>query len=341
MAKENTLKVLVTGHMGFIGSWVAYQCHLLGHEVYGLDDMSSHGERLYDKADLKSLVNKEIYADVSEPDTWIDWATEVAPDVVIHLAGQAIVPRAFREPFVTYKTNALGTLAVVDTLAQLQTTKVILCVTSDKVYENTGMLHPFSENDALGGKDIYSVSKSSSELICRAYGFSHLSGQKVSLQTVRLGNVVGGGDWSHNRLVPDLIHSVEHGRPFKVRYIDATRPFQHVADVVKGVVTIALAAMRGNITSNQAWNLGPRDNSWASVREVIAVVKEYYPSLAVEVDTERYKEDMNLQVSVEKYAQYFDCPRDLSLESVRRALEWYKAFYQGSNPRDLIRGDLY
>lgn len=334
-------KVLVTGHMGFIGAWVAYKYYLSGWDVYGLDNKSSYGERLYDKANLTEIFVDEIIADVSEPSVWMAWASSIKPELVIHLAGQAIVPRAFREPFSTFRTNTLGTLAVLDVFSKIDACKAVLCITSDKVYENIGSLHPYVETDLLGGKDIYSVSKSATELVAKAYAHSHLGVGNLSIQTVRLGNVVGGGDWSHNRLLPDLIHAVEHGKAFKVRYLEATRPFQHVSDVVSGIFNISIGALKESIDQFNSWNLGPKNNTWASVKQVVDIVSEYYGEIEIQSENELYKEDMNLMVSVDKYSEVFAPPRDTSLESLHRAIKWYKSFYKNEDVRKLIVQDLY
>jgi len=208
-------------------------------------------------------------------------------------------------------------------------------------HENNSDGHPFSETDPLGGGDVYSVSKSSSELIAKAYNNAHRAGRALNIQTVRLGNVVGGGDWSINRLIPDLIHAARGDRSFRVRYMDATRPFQHVSDVAKGISRIALAALDGGIPSGEAWNLGPKDSSFARVRDVIELFKEYYPDLDVIDEEEKVKEDLNLSVNVAKYSSRFAPPRDNSVEGLYRTMKWYQAYYAGTSPIELMESDLY
>lgn len=338
---EINKKVLITGHAGFIGTWVTSAFLAKGWTVHGLDNMSSFGQRLYDKISLTSDMQAELVSDVSEPEKWETWAANLKPDLIIHLAGQAIVPRAFKEPFNTFKTNALGTLAILDVANRLTSVKSVLCITSDKVYENDNSGRAFTETDPLGGKDIYSVSKSSAELIARAYVQNHVNRNDLSIQTIRLGNVVGGGDWSVNRLLPDLIYAVEHNQEFHVRYLEATRPFQHVSDVVKGIQNIADASLANSIPSGDCWNLGPKENSWASVREVIDYVNSLYPNLNVLNDENRVKEDLNLSVIVDKYSQRFGKPRYTALESIELSIRWYKDYYAHVEPEFLIARDLY
>lgn len=334
-------RVLVTGHMGFIGAWTAFLFKSKGWSVYGLDDRSSYGERLYDIAGLSAMMDGEREYDVSDPDGWQDWAAVIQPELIVHLAGQAIVPRAFKQPFRTYRSNALGTLAVLEVAKYVESVRAAVCVTSDKVYENNSDGRPFSETDPLGGGDIYSVSKSSSELLCKAYNNAHLAGRTLNIQSVRLGNVVGGGDWSINRLIPDLIHSARQNKSFRVRYMDATRPFQHVSDVVVGIARIAAAALEGSVPSGEAWNLGPRDSSFAKVRDVIGLFKEYYPDLSVIDEEEKVKEDLNLRVDVAKYSSRFSPPRDNSVEGLYRTMKWYQAYHAGTSAIELMKSDLY
>lgn len=334
-------RVLITGHMGFIGSWTAFLYKLQGWQVYGLDNRSSYGERLFDVAGLNTLIEEEKKCDVSDLAEWQEWFKNIRPDLIVHLAGQAIVPRAFKQPFLTYRSNTLGTLAVLELARLTESVRAVVCITSDKVYENNNDGLPFSETDLLGGSDIYSVSKSSSELIAKAYNNTLQRERALNIQTVRLGNVVGGGDWSINRLIPDLINAARGGESFRVRYMDATRPFQHVSDVAKGISKIAFAAINNSIPSGEAWNLGPKDNSFARVRDVIKLVKEYYPNIDVIDEDDKVKEDLNLSVNVAKYSNHFTAPRDNSIEGLYRTMKWYKAYYDGTPAAKLIETDLY
>ena len=327
--------------MGFIGAWTAFLFKNEGWRVFGLDDRSSYGERLYDVTHLNTLMDGEFECDVADLSKLQDWVAQIQPDLIVHLAGQAIVPRAFKQPFLTYRSNALGTLAILEAARLTESVRAAVCITSDKVYENNGDGHPFSETDMLGGGDVYSVSKSSSELIAKAYDNAHRAGRPLSIQTVRLGNVVGGGDWSINRLIPDLIHAARGGSSFRVRYMEATRPFQHVSDVAKGISRIALAALNNDIPSAEAWNLGPKDSSFARVRDVIELFKEYYPELDVIDEDEKVKEDLNLSVNVAKYSSRFSQPRDNSVEGLYRTMKWYQGYYSGTSPIELMESDLY
>lgn len=339
--RESQRRVVVTGHMGFIGAWTAFLFKREGWGVYGLDDRSSYGERLYDVAGMGSLMDGECECDVADLSKLRDWVSQIQPELIVHLSGQAIVPRAFNQPFLTFRSNALGTLAILEAARLTESVRGAVCITSDKVYENNSDGHPFLETDMLGGGDVYSVSKSSSELIAKAYNNAHRAGRDLNIQTVRLGNVVGGGDWSINRLIPDLILAARGDMSFRVRYMDATRPFQHVSDVARGISRIALAALDNQTPSGEAWNLGPKDSSFARVRDVIELFKEYYPDLDVIDEDEKVKEDLNLSVNVAKYSSCFSPPRDNSVEALHRTMKWYQAYYAGTTPIELMESDLY
>lgn len=334
------MKILITGNKGFIGSWACVYFFNKGFEVYGLDNMSSYGKRLFEIANLEKIVKDQKITNVEDVDTWKSWAELINPDIILHLAGQAIVPRAFKEPFMTFKSNTLGTLAVLEISKGIKNLKSTLCITSDKVYENLGEKTPFVETDKLGGTDIYSISKTCCELIANVYLKTHFENSTINLQTIRLGNVVGGGDWSINRLIPDLINSIDQKSIFKIRYYEATRPFQHVSDVVTGIYNIADASLNKRIITGNAWNLGPRDNSFATVREVIEIFKKIYPDLKIANDNIKIKEDLNLRVDVTKYCNQFNPPRDNSIESIMRTINWYKNFSNGLNSLDLINNDI-
>ena len=166
-------RVVVTGHMGFIGAWTTLLFKREGWRVYGLDNRSSYGERLYDVAGLNTLMDGERDCDVSDLAAWQDWVAQMQPELIVHLAGQAIVPRAFKQPYLTYRSNALGTLAVLEAARLTESVRAAVCITSDKVYENNSDGHPFSETDPLGGGDVYSYWMEKSEILeaLRHFGF--------------------------------------------------------------------------------------------------------------------------------------------------------------------------
>ena len=218
--------------------------------------------------------------------------------------------------------------------------KSVAVITSDKVYENNGTGEAFSEEDPLGGGDIYSVSKSSAEFIAKAYKVSHLKNNSLNIQTVRLGNVLGGGDWSKNRLLPDLINAAVGGTDFKVRYLGAQRPFQHVTDVIAGIKNVTESGAQGAIASGESWNLGPRENSSATVREVIEIFESDFKKLSIVPEPNQVKEDLLLSVKVDKYARVFGDPHYTSHEAIQKTIKWYRDYYNGAKAIHLLEQEI-
>jgi CDP-glucose 4,6-dehydratase len=337
-------KIIVTGGEGFIGVWVTQVLLRRGWRVISLDNRSSKGRRMFDEVSLNESLEGLYDFNVCDDEELQSIILHHKPVAIINLAGQAIVPRAFVEPLETFKTNCLGTLSVLEAARVNKCIKSVVTITSDKVYENYEQFWPYRESDELGGKDIYSVSKSSAELVARAYSRTHLVGNDVNVQTVRLGNVVGGGDWSINRLLPDLMNSIDLGREFKVRYPLATRPFQHVLDVAFGILNILEASLVDKISSGECWNLGPKNNSYCTVKDVIELCQEKWSSITIIDDIERVKEDMHLSVEVTKYTRFFGAPKWTSIEAIKYAITWYEKYFQSSRQRseiiDLNKSDL-
>jgi CDP-glucose 4,6-dehydratase len=338
----NNKKVVITGNQGFIGVWTTALFLSLGWKVYGIDNRSSSGDRLFDNVNLQDSLEMQSDIDISSVVDVEAFLQECQPSLIINLAGQAIVPRAFREPFATFMSNTVGTLSVLDAANRVNSVKAIAFITSDKVYENKNDLKPFSESDELGGKDIYSLSKSCCERICSTYLNSGLLRHDLNIQTIRLGNVVGGGDWSINRLVPDIIKSIVTQEKFKVRYINATRPFQYILDVVEGIANISISALASKLKNGEAWNLGPKNNTHASVNDVLNCFDEQWSEckLDIETDGELYKEDMNLRVDVSKYSNTFSPPKFDSNASIVKTIEWYKKYYNKSNSKDFMMEEV-
>jgi CDP-glucose 4,6-dehydratase len=320
---------LITGNQGFIGAWVSLRFHEVGFRLYGLDNRSSYGRRMFDEAGLDRLFQKQFMEDVADFKGVQSVVQEIKPDIIVHLAGQAIVPRAFAQPFYTFMTNAVGTLVLLEATRNLGSVKSIVCITSDKVYENMKQVWPYRENDRLGGHDIYSTSKATAELVSSAYARAHLAGFDTNVQTVRLGNVVGGGDWSIDRLIPDLMYAVAEKKPFFVRYANATRPFQHVLDAVEAIYRISAASLERKFASGESWNLGPKNNSYARVADVIEMCKAVWPETVVQVREHKVKEDMHLAVDVSKLAFHFGAPKYESYWAVENTFKWYEQYLNG------------
>jgi CDP-glucose 4,6-dehydratase len=265
-------RVLVTGHTGFKGSWLSLWLHQLGAEVSGLALAPPTDPSLFEKARLQELVG-HFEGDVRDFDTVKNVIDAVQPEVVFHLAAQSLVRYSYQEPVETYATNVMGTVHVLEA-CRTAGVKAFVCVTSDKCYENREWVWPYRENDPMGGHDPYSSSKGCAELVVSAYRRSFfpihsIAAGGMGLASVRAGNVVGGGDWAADRLIPDLVRAFERGSPPEIRSPNAVRPWQHVLEAIGGYLTIGGQLLAGNPTMADGWNFGPADDDARPVSWIV------------------------------------------------------------------------
>ncbi len=264
----NGRRVLLTGHTGFVGGWTALWLEQLGAEVTGLALPPEGTPNLFDLLSPWPGLEHRV-ADLRDADPLGRAVAQADPQLVIHLAAQALVPRSYRRPLETLATNVMGTAHLLEALRGLNELSAVLVITSDKVYLNHERALPFGEGDPLGGHDPYSASKAAQEQVALSFGRSFLAGQGVALSTARAGNLIGGGDWGADRLIPDLWRSAQEGEAASLRIPGATRPWLHVLDAVAGY--LAFAARLADARPGQlpgALNLGPRDETSLTVGEL-------------------------------------------------------------------------
>ncbi|MBK7215221.1 MAG: CDP-glucose 4,6-dehydratase [Bacteroidales bacterium] len=262
--------VLVTGHTGFKGSWLSIWLHSMGARVigYSLDPLSSKDNFVL--AGGNELI-KDIRADVRDLNTLTAVINEEKPDIVLHLAAQALVISSYREPVDTYASNIMGTVNLLEACRLNEMKRSIVVVTSDKCYENKEWVFPYRESDPMGGHDPYSSSKGAAELVTASYRNSFLCAAKGSQQrvaTARAGNVIGGGDWALNRLIPDCVRAMESDSPLMLRNPGSTRPWQHVLEPLSGYLLLAMKNYQQEGFS-EAWNFGPGLSGTFTVQEVV------------------------------------------------------------------------
>ncbi len=254
-------RVLVTGHTGFKGSWLARMLALLGARVTGIALDPAEGDSGFAIMRADAVLAADLRADIRDAPRLAALVHGAAPEVVIHMAAQALVGRGYRDPLGTFATNAQGTANLLDALRGLPGLRAVLVVTSDKVYRNDGAGRAFAEDDRLGGEDPYSASKAAAEIAVASFRASFPDLAPVA--TARAGNVVGGGDFSDMRIIPDLVRAQVAGEPLVLRRPDATRPFQHVLDVLRGYLLQAELLATDPASTPRALNLGPRDGEIA------------------------------------------------------------------------------
>ncbi len=291
-------RVLVTGHTGFKGAWLCEWLLDLGADVHGLALAPDTSPALFDRLGLSTRMHHRA-ADVRDASFVREFVEEVRPEIVFHLAAQALVGRGYAEPVETFATNIMGTVHVLEALRRMDRDCVAVCVTTDKCYENREWLHAYRESDALGGHDPYSASKAGAEIAISGYRHS-FGAEHLRIASARAGNVVGGGDWAASRIVPDCIRSLESGAPIRVRHPESTRPWQHVLEPLSGYLWLALR-LREDPTLAEAFNFGPGPESNRSVRRLVEEMLRHFPGTWTDAsDPKAPHEATLLNLSAEK-----------------------------------------
>lgn len=263
-------KVLLTGHTGFKGSWLSLWLQSLGADLIGFSLAPPTQPNLFETAQVaKGMVN--ILGDIEHFSFLKNVLKTYQPEIVIHMAAQSLVRRSYQAPLLTYATNVMGTVNLLEAVRLTDSVKVILCITSDKCYENREWQWGYRENEAMGGRDPYSNSKACAELISAAYRDSFFQSNGVALATVRAGNVIGGGDWSDDRLVPDILKAIEKKSILTVRNPLATRPWQYILEPLSGYLLLVEKLWQNGKEFASAWNFGP---SMESVRPVKWIIEQ-------------------------------------------------------------------
>ncbi len=339
-------RVLITGHSGFKGAWLTQWLLHLGAEVTGYSLNTPTTPSLFDLLDLKSRI-RSIHGDVRDLSRLTHEVTQCCPDFVFHLAAQSLVRYSYSEPVETFCTNALGTVNVLESLRNLQDPCVAVMVTTDKCYQNQEWLYGYREVDALGGIDPYSSSKAMAELAIQSYQrswFSRPAGvlRQIRLATARAGNVIGGGDWAQDRIVPDCMRSLQKNEPIPIRNRHARRPWQHVLDPLNGYLrlaeTMATAQTEQEITECcSAFNFGPPKESNRTVGTLVDEVLQHWPGQSVDhTELNPPHEATLLQLCTEKANAILNWYGlwDFST-SVRNTVEWYRRVEDGEIPADV------
>ena len=267
-------KVFLTGHTGFKGGWLAVWLSSMGAKVAGFSLTPNTNPNLYEVAGIAALCEKSVIGDIRNLDDLCDAMKSSNPDVVIHMAAQPLVRYSYSNPVETYATNVMGTVHVLEAIRTCSSVKAAVIVTTDKCYENKEWVWGYRENEPMGGYDPYSNSKGCAELVTASYRQSFFSEKDyakhgVAIASARAGNVIGGGDWSADRLVPDAISAFETGQALMIRNPSATRPWQHVLEPLSGYLVLAQALHEYGVAFNGAWNFGPNDTDARSVQELI------------------------------------------------------------------------
>lgn len=325
--------VLVTGHTGFKGGWLVQWLSMMGADVHGLALEPAGDINLFSLNGLQQLCSHNL-VDLRSFDSVKRTVSQIRPDIVFHMGSQALVRPSIADPRSTYDTNVMGTVNLLEALRGQTNLQAVLCITSDKVYLNTNHGLAFAEDAPLGGKDPYSASKSAQEIIIQSYRQSFFEGDGVRLATARGGNVIGGGDFSVDRIIPDVVRSLESGTPLVLRHPEATRPWQHVLDCLNGYLLFAeyLAATKTPIST---MNIGPdSDQGFATVQ---TLVEELFKAMQREPNwvhepTEGSLEATMLSLDNAVAKHTIGWQDQLTGDAMIAAtVEWYKSYFNGDD----------
>lgn len=329
-------KVLITGHTGFKGSWLALWLSQLGAKItgYSLPPPTDPNHFQLLNLDINSVIG-----DIRDVDKLKQTFMEQQPEIIFHLAAQAIVRRSYQDPLETFSSNVLGTVNVLEAARACSSVRAIVIVTSDKCYENKEWPWGYRENDTLGGYDPYSASKGCAEIITscwrnsffnlKDYGNTH----KTLLASVRAGNVIGGGDWAADRLIPDIIRAVSRDKKVKIRNPHAIRPWQHVLEPLSGYLLLGQKLLEGRKEIADAWNFGPAEEENVSVGEIVHLIKKVWPKIDYEINQtpDQPHEAGLLRLDCSKArAKLKWIPAWTGSSAIEKTTLWYKAFYESS-----------
>jgi CDP-glucose 4,6-dehydratase len=327
--------VFLTGHTGFKGGWLSLWLQQLGAEVYGYALAPATQPSLFEVARVAEGLAGHTVGNLQDGELLKRSLREAQPEIVFHLAAQPLVRRAYDKPIDTYATNVLGTAHLLEAVRASPHVRAVVSVTTDKCYDNKEWVWGYRESDALGGRDPYSSSKACAELITAAYRDSYLAAAGVAVATARAGNVVGGGDWSADRLVPDFFRELDAGQTLQVRYPGATRPWQHVLEPLAGYLTLAEKLVEASHEAAQAWNFGPEDEGSRTVRWILDHLGSRIGGVCWStVEAPDRHEAGLLKLDISKARERLGWkPRWNLVTALDQTLAWHSAWRQGEDMR--------
>lgn len=332
-------RVLLTGHTGFKGSWLALWLSHLGARLYGYS-LPPQEPSHYALSGAHKLFTKEWLADIGDYTALESALQEAKPEVIFHLAAQPLVRASYHNPLQTFATNALGVAHLLNACRKLESVRAIVIVTTDKVYENKEWLYGYRECDALGGYDPYSASKACAEIITDSmrrsffsldnYGASGDKGHSVLIATARAGNVIGGGDFSQDRLLPDLMRSVASRTPASIRYPSSTRPWQFVCESLQGYLLLGQALLAGRVECASSFNFGPSGEQILRVSQVLELAQQEWGQIAytIEPDSSLHESGLLGLDSTKAISLLGFAPVWSAKEAVGKAIAWYREWSQ-------------
>lgn len=337
-------KVIVTGHTGFKGCWLSLWLKEMGASVSGLSLDPPSDPSLFDLTGLRNRIDHH-HIDIQQLQDVMNTFKKVQPEIVFHLAAQSLVRPSYDDPVNTFSSNVMGTLHVLEACRQVDSVNAIINVTSDKCYENQEWVWGYRESDPMGGHDPYSCSKGCSELVTSSYRRSFMQNNNShprQLASVRAGNVIGGGDWATDRIVPDIMRAITRNQSPEIRNPAATRPWQHVLEPLHGYLVLA-QAMYHSRGFDEGWNFGPDDSNTVTVADLYRRILEHWPDhVDFRLNTEEQPHEANaLRLDCSKARTLLGWHPLLNLdETAAWTSEWYQAWHNKADPLDITLGQI-
>ena len=333
-------KVLITGHTGFKGSWLAIWLYSLGADIYGISNGLVSIPSHYEATQLKKKITN-FSIDIRDCEKLKNTIQKIQPDYIFHLAAQSLVSKSYEEPHLTWETNTIGTLNILESIKSLDKKCVAILITSDKCYENVEWIYGYRENDKLGGIDPYSASKAGAEIVINSYIRSFFKeNQKIRIGVARAGNVIGGGDWAANRIVPDCIKAWKENKTVYLRSPNSTRPWQHVLEPLSGYLTLAMHLLNSNNLNGEAFNFGPPIDISPSVEDLVQKMTIVWDKVKWEIkDTvisSKFHEANLLKLNCDKALHLLDWRSTWDFDkTVINTISWYKSYFE-NNKHEIV-----
>ncbi len=337
-------KILITGHTGFKGSWLTIWLKKLGADITGFSKSVPTNPSLFEIANIENDI-KSVIGDIQNYEFLKETISKCEPEIVFHMAAQSLVIKSYSNPIDTFSTNVMGTVNLLYAIKETKKPKIVVNVTSDKCYENNESLEGYNEDDPMGGYDPYSSSKGCAELITKSFRksfFSSNSENNIGLASVRAGNVIGGGDWAENRLIPDIIRAIKNKENVNIRNPNALRPWQHVLDPLNGYISLAEKLWDNQTKYSEGWNFGPEKNEVKPVSWIIEKFNDLWKNkINWIVVNDELHEANNLILNCEKAKSKLGWNLKINTETALKwTIEWYAKYFDGDDMKKITEEQI-